>query len=127
MRIILFDGVCRFCDASVQFIIKRDRGQFHFASLQSDVGQQLRAQYHLQDVDSVVLIENGNAYTQSAAALHITKQLSGLWKLFYLAIVVPRPLRDAVYALVARNRYRLFGKKDVCSIPTAADRSRFID
>ena len=83
MRIILFDGVCNFCDSSVQFIMKRDAGAFHFASLQSKVGQELVAQYGLAGVDSVVLIEEGHAYTKSTAALRIARRLGGWWRIFY--------------------------------------------
>lgn len=126
MRIILFDGVCNFCDRSVQFIMKRDAGVFHFASLQSAVGEQFVAQYGLEGVDSVVLIEEGRAYTKSTAALRIARRL-GWWRIFYAFIIIPARLRDGVYTAFAKNRYRLFGKKDVCKLPTASERARFIE
>ncbi|MER2106357.1 MAG: thiol-disulfide oxidoreductase DCC family protein [Solibacillus sp.] len=126
VRIVLFDGVCNICDASVQFIMNRDAGAHHFASLQSEVGQQLIEKYGLRDVDSVVLIEEGRAYTKSTAALRIARHL-GVWKLFYALIVVPAPIRDLFYTAIAKNRYRLFGKKQVCKLPTAEERARFIE
>ncbi|BAQ09224.1 hypothetical protein OXB_0752 [Bacillus sp. OxB-1] len=127
-RIILFDGDCNFCDASVQFILKRDPAEhFLFASLQSDTGQKYREQYQIpDDVDSIVLIEKEKAYTKSAAALHIAKKLDGMWHILFLLILVPRPIRDAVYDYVAKNRYRWFGKKEACMLPTPEERKRFI-
>ena len=128
-RIILFDGDCNFCDTSVQFIIKRDpAAHFNFTSLQSEVGQELVKQHTIpSDVDSLVLIENGKAFTKSSAALHIAKKLDGLWHLFFLFILVPRPIRDSVYDFVARNRYKWFGKKeDACALPSPEIRKRFL-
>ena len=128
-RIVLFDGVCNFCDSSVQFIIKRDpAGHFLFTSLQSEKGVELVKQYAIpHDVDSLVLIENGKAFTKSAAALHIAKKLDGLWHLLFLFILVPRKIRDGVYDYVAKNRYKWFGKKeDACMLPPPDIRKRFI-
>ena len=126
MRIVLFDGVCNFCNSSVQFLIARDNGKFRFASLQSEIGMQLVKQYDLQDVDSIVLIDNNRAYTKSTAALKIAKNLNGLWKLAYVAIIVPVPIRNICYDIIARNRYKWFGKKDECMLPTPEQRDRFI-
>lgn len=126
MRIVLFDGVCNFCDSSVQFIMARDGGAFRFASLQSEAGQQFVREYNLQGVDSVVLIEDGRAFTKSTAALRIARRLRA-WRLCYLFIVVPAPIRNVFYDIVAKNRYRLFGKKDVCKLPSAQERARFIE
>lgn len=128
-HIVLFDGECHFCDASVQFIIKRDRAAFfQFASLQSAIGQQLRQQHHISDdIDSIVLIEHQKAYTQSTAALHIAKKLDGLWKLAFLIICIPRPIRDKIYTIIAKNRYRWFGKKEQsCTLPPPSIRKRFL-
>lgn len=128
-RTVLFDGECNFCDASVQFIIKRDPYEyFQFASLQSETGQQLSKDFGIPDeVDSLVLIEKGKAYTKSGAALRIAKKLDGLWHLAFLFIIVPSPIRDAFYDFFARNRYKWFGKKEEsCMLPTAADRKRFL-
>lgn len=128
-RIVLFDGDCNFCDTSVQFIIKRDPyAYFQFASLQSEKGQDFVKQYHIPEtVDSLVLIENHKAYTQSTAALRIAKKLDGLWHLLFLCILIPRPIRDGVYNYIAQNRYRWFGKKeDTCAIPSPEMRKRFL-
>lgn len=128
-RTVLFDGDCNFCDASVQFIIKRDPYEyFQFASLQSETGQQLSKDLGIpDDVDSLVLVEKGKAYTKSGAALRIAKKLDGLWHLAFLFIIVPAPIRDSVYDFIARNRYKWFGKKEeACMLPTAADRKRFL-
>ena len=128
-RIILFDGDCNFCDASVQFIIKRDPYEyFQFASLQSDVGQQISNDFGIpKDIDSLVLIEKGRAYTKSGAALRIAKKLDGLWHLAFLLIIIPSTIRDRVYDFVARNRYKWFGKKEEsCMLPSPDERKRFL-
>ena len=128
-RIILFDGDCNFCDANVQFIIKRDPyAHFHFTSLQSDKGQELIKKHAIPaDVDSLVLIENNKAYTRSTAALHIAKKLDGLWHLLFLFILIPSPIRDGVYNYIAKNRYSWFGKKESsCALPSPEMRKRFL-
>lgn len=126
--IILFDGVCNFCDLSVQFIIKRDpAGNFQFASLQSEISQSLLKEHELpENADSVVLIENGRYYLKSSAALRICRDLSGLWRLIYILIIVPKPIRDFCYDILARNRYKWFGKKDHCKVPSPEVRNRFL-
>lgn len=128
-RIVLFDGECNFCNSSVQFIIKRDpAAHFFFTSLQSEAGKKYAKQYHIpDDVDSIVLIEKGKAYTKSSAALHIAKKLDGLWHLLFLFILIPRKIRDGAYDYFARNRYRWFGKTEgACMLPTPEERKRFI-
>ncbi|MFJ7665828.1 thiol-disulfide oxidoreductase DCC family protein [Lysinibacillus sp. NPDC097195] len=127
--IILFDGVCHFCNSSVQFIMKRDRAAFFkFASLQSDVGQALLAQYKIPvNIDSVVYIEQGKFYVESTAALKISRRLDGLWPVCYGLIVIPNFIRNAAYKLFAKNRYRLFGQKQVCQLPTPSQRERFLE
>lgn len=126
--IILFDGICNFCDSSVQFIIRYDQAAyFQFASIQSDVGQALLAKYNVsENVDSVILIEHGKAYVESTAALRISRKLDGLWPICYLFILVPPFLRNTVYRLVAKNRYRLFGQKKICLLPTSSQQKRFL-
>lgn len=126
--VILFDGVCNFCDASVQFIIKRDeQAVFQFASLQSDAGQKLLSEYHVpENVDSMILIEDGKVHYKSSAALRISRRLQGAWKLLYGFIVIPAPIRNIVYDVIARNRYRWFGKKDSCMLPPPSVRKRFL-
>lgn len=126
--ILLFDGVCHFCNSSVQFIIKRDQAAyFRFASLQSEAGQALLAQYNIPtDVDSVILIENGRAYTESTAALKVCRQLDGAWKLFYGLLIIPPFIRNYFYRLFAKKRIRLFGQTDACMLPTTKQRTRFL-
>lgn len=127
--VVLFDGVCNLCNASVTFVIDRDAaGYFRFAPLQSDEGRRLLADHaHGEpDLNSVMLIEDGRLYTRSAAALRVAHRLKGLWSWLYVFIVVPAPLRDAVYDFVARHRYRWFGKQDACRVPTPELRARFL-
>lgn len=126
---MLFDGVCNFCNASINFVIEHDSsGYFRFAPLQSEIGEKLTAKYGIDriETDSVVLVENGKVYTHSDAALGIARHLNGVWSWAYALRVVPRPLRDLVYRLVARNRYRLFGRREACMIPTPEIRARFL-
>jgi predicted DCC family thiol-disulfide oxidoreductase YuxK len=128
--IVLFDGVCNLCSGSVQFIIPRDReGRFRFASLQSPVGQELLARFGIDPtvVDSVVVIEGDRWYKESDAALRVARGLAGPWKVLTVFRLIPRPLRDRLYRLIARNRYRWFGKKEACWLPTPELRERFLD
>lgn len=127
-KIVLFDGECNFCDRSVQFIIKRDpKGYFKFASLQSDIGKELLKKHHApNDIDSFVLIENHHCYFKSTAALRVCKNLKGGWKTLYVLLVVPKPIRDLFYGIIAKNRYKWFGKKESCMLPTPEERKRFL-
>ena len=127
---LLFDGVCNLCNGSVQFILKRDtQGRFRFASLQSEAGRRLMTGHGLDPdaLSSVVLIEDGRAYQESTAALRIARHLPGAWKLLRVLTIIPRPLRDAAYRLIARNRYRWFGKTETCWLPTPELRARFLE
>ena len=127
--IILFDGVCNFCNGSVNFIITRDaENHFKFAPLQSDVAQSLLEKHNINkaEIDSIILIEDEAAYTHSTAALRIARKLDGVWSWFYVFVVVPEFIRDFFYKLFAKYRYRLFGKTEVCMIPTAEIREKFI-
>jgi predicted DCC family thiol-disulfide oxidoreductase YuxK len=127
--VVIFDGVCNFCNSSVNFVIDRDPGcRYKFAASQSEAGQRLLAEYGIAALasDTFILIEEGNVYTRSTAALRIAKHLQGPWKLCYGFIVIPRPIRDVVYQFISRNRYKLFGKKDACRIPTPEERARFL-
>lgn len=125
--IILFDGVCNFCDSSVNFIIEHDKkGVFKFAPLQTEIGKTYIDRFGLNDVDSVILVEDDKVYTHSTAALKIAKHLDGIWSWTSVFIIVPRFIRDFFYKLFAANRYRLFGKKDACMLPTPEIRSRFL-
>jgi predicted DCC family thiol-disulfide oxidoreductase YuxK len=129
--VVLFDGVCNLCSSSVRFIVDHDSGAFFkFASLQSDAAKHLMAEHGVVqppgDPTSIVLVEDGRAYERSTAALRIARRLDGIWRLAWGFIVVPRPLRDVVYDFIARHRYRWFGKKDVCMVPTPELRARFL-
>ena len=127
--VILFDGVCNLCNGFVQFVIRHDRrGYFHFAALQSETGRQLLQGVHFSDsaADTVVLIQNGKFYLRSTAALKILRRLSGFWPLAYVAILLPAFLRDFIYIVVAKNRYRWFGKQESCLLPTPELKTRFL-
>lgn len=127
--VILFDGDCNLCNWSVQFIIKRDpTAIFRFASLQSSAGQQLlqRPGNSFQNIDSVVLVEGQSYFIKSDAALRVTRNLSGAWPLLRILGVFPRGLRDQVYDLIARNRYKWFGKQNYCMMPTPELLARFL-
>ena len=127
--VILFDGICNLCNAAVQYVIKHDPpGLFKFASLQSVTGQQLLSTHGLQqsDFNSFVLIEDDKAFTKSEAALMVAKKLKGPVKLLGGFIFVPTFIRDRIYNLIARNRYKWFGKKDSCMLPGPGLESRFL-
>jgi predicted DCC family thiol-disulfide oxidoreductase YuxK len=125
-HIVLFDGVCNLCNAAVRFILARDpQGRFRFASLQSDVARRLLKGDG--PPETIVLIEAGKIYAKSTAALRIARGLRFPWPLFYGLAVVPLFLRDLVYDWVARNRYRWFGKRDTCMLPTPETRGRFLE
>jgi predicted DCC family thiol-disulfide oxidoreductase YuxK len=129
-EIVLFDGVCNFCDSSVQLILRKERKPIlKFASLQSETGQKLIKQYGLDKggIDSIVYISNGKARIKSTAALYLAKRLKGGYPLLFGFIIVPPFLRNWVYDWVARNRYKWFGKKDSCMIPSKEIRERFVD
>lgn len=128
-NIILFDGVCNLCNGVVKFIITRDKNnKFKFAALQSTAGQTLLKKFDLQTTNftSFVLIKGENYFLKSSAALKMMKELGGIWKLFYVLIVIPGPLRDFVYDLLAKSRYSIFGKRDTCMIPTDNVKERFL-
>lgn len=127
--IVLFDGVCNLCNGSVQFILRRDpAGTFRFASLQSDLGQRLLSEHGLDPkaLDSVLVLDGDRLYRESDAALRVARDLKGAWKALTVFRAVPRPVRDWAYRLIARNRYRWFGKSETCWLPTPELRSRFL-
>lgn len=118
-HLILFDGYCNLCNGAVRFVIKRDKKKlFQFASLQSELGQFILIKYQLPvtNFNTLILVKNGIVYTQSTAVLQIAKDLSGIWPLFYGAIIIPPKIRDYLYQVIAKNRYRWFGKKNQCEI-----------
>jgi predicted DCC family thiol-disulfide oxidoreductase YuxK len=127
--VILFDGVCNFCNGTINFIIKKDTKRiFRYAPLQSEIGQQLLKKYDLSstELDSFILIQNGQAYKKTTAALHLYPQLGSAWKLIKVLWILPAFVRDLGYNIIAKNRYRWWGKKDSCMIPSAEVRSLFL-
>jgi predicted DCC family thiol-disulfide oxidoreductase YuxK len=129
-NIVLFDGVCNLCNCLVQFIIKRDpKATFSFAAIQSEMGQELLMQMksHSDELNSVVYIRDENYFFKSSAILHIFKDMGGIWKLFYVFIIIPSFIRDSVYAVIARTRYKVFGKRETCMIPSADIQNRFLE
>ncbi len=126
--ILLFDGVCNLCDGFVQWVIRRDPdGIFRFASLQSELGQSLIQKHQLTtDLSTVILVDGEKTYSHSDVALEIVRQLGGFWTLLYILKIVPSFIRNAVYNWIARNRYRWFGQKESCMIPTPELKGRFL-
>ena len=127
--VILFDAVCNLCCSSVQFIIKKDQKKyFHFASLQSDFGKNILRKFELNEdnINSFILLEDEKIFTQSTAALKVAKRLSGAWKILYVFIIIPAIIRNYFYSIIAANRYKWFGKKEECWLPTEETRSLFI-
>lgn len=128
--VILFDGLCNLCVGSVQFIIKRDKQkQFRFASLQSSFGKNVLVQFGLNENDpsSFILLEQGKIFTRSTAALKVCRQLSGAWKMMFAFIIVPASIRNYIYSFIAHNRYKWFGKKEVCWLQTEELNHLFIE
>ncbi|MGZ9146717.1 MAG: thiol-disulfide oxidoreductase DCC family protein [Nitrospira sp.] len=128
-RLILFDGVCKWCNAWVTFTIAHDPdGQFKFGTLQSEQAQRILHDLNLSthDYQTFLLLEEDHVYTKSTAALRVLRQLSRWWPLYYLCVLVPTPLRDVVYDFVARHRYRWMGRAPTCRVPTQAERDRFV-
>ena len=129
-RIILFDGICNLCNASVNFIIKNDKkNRFVFASLQSDVAKEILLQFSEKklNLNTLIYFENGVLFEKSTAALKIAKQLRCPWPIFYVFIIIPAFLRDNIYTFIAKNRYKWFGKRATCMIPTPELKSKFLD
>ena len=131
--VILFDGVCNLCNSTVQWVIERDKeGRFDFATLQSDAARRELGKVMGEKAinalpDSIVLLDSDGVHIRSAAALRIVRRLGSRFTLLRLGILLPRPIRDAVYNLIARNRYRWFGRRDTCMTPTPDLAARFLD
>ena len=128
-KIILFDGVCNLCNGSVVFIIKRDKKDvFRFAAIQSEEGQKLVEDYQIDTtkVDSILLLDGKNYYAKSTAALTIARYLKGGYPLLYGFMILPAFFRNWIYDIIARNRYKWFGKKESCMIPTPELKGKFI-
>ncbi|MDJ1499869.1 thiol-disulfide oxidoreductase DCC family protein [Xanthocytophaga agilis] len=130
-EILLFDGVCNLCNGAVQFILDHEKpnSQLTFTSLQSQTGQTLLQKFNLstQQFDSLVLVVGERFYTESTAALRLAQKLKGIWSWLYWLIIIPKPIRDWGYRLIARNRYKWFGQKESCMIPTPELKARFLD
>lgn len=129
-RLVLFDGVCNFCNFWIQFALKHDKkGKLKFGSLQGTTAQQILPQYDIDPavLTSVIFIEDGTAYRESTAALKVCKYLDGGWKLLYVFIIIPAFLRDGLYKWIGRNRYKWFGKQESCMLPTPEQRARFVE
>lgn len=125
-RIVLFDGVCNFCNVQVQFLLKYDsKKTLHFASLQSDFVQNWTREKQITLEDSIYFIDGDQIYSHSTAVLRIAKELGSWWKLFYFFILVPKPIRDYFYRYFANHRYQWFGKNEVCMLPSPEVRERF--
>lgn len=128
-KIILFDGVCNLCNGAVTYIIKRDKKNvFKFAALQSEIGKELVSKFKIDTskVDSIILIDGEKHYEKSSAALHIAKHLSGAYPLLFGFIIMSEFIRDSFYDYIAKNRYKWFGKKESCMIPTLELKSKFL-
>lgn len=127
--IVLFDGVCNLCNGAVQFIIRRDKEKkFRFASLQSESGQKFLKQYGLPTAsfNSFVLVIGDRYFIKSTAVLNVLKELGGFFRLYYAFMILPRPIRDFVYDLIAKSRYKIFGMTYSCMIPTPDLKQRFL-
>lgn len=128
--LILFDGVCKFCHASVNFVIEHDRRDyFRFCPIQSEKGQSLIEQYDITDsgLSSMILIQNDKIYRKSTAALRIARHLAFPWPLMYAFTLLPAFIRDAVYDYIGGRRYQWFGKYDQCLVPDSSVKSKFIE
>jgi predicted DCC family thiol-disulfide oxidoreductase YuxK len=129
-HIVIFDGVCNFCNGAVNFIIKRDpTGRFWFTPMQSPIGQELIERYgaDVAGIDTFLLVKEGRCFKRTDAALEITKDLKGYWYMFRVLKVFPQQFRDYFYRLFARNRYKFFGRRETCMVPTEGDRRRFLE
>ena len=128
--IILFDGVCNFCNSAVNFVIKRDKNNLiKFSPLQTEIAHELLAIHKLptEDMKSFIFLEEGKSYTQSTAALKVCRYLTGLWPLLYSFIIVPHFIRDGIYKWIAKNRYKWFGQKNECMIPAPELQAKFLN
>ena len=128
--IVLFDGVCNLCNRAVDLIVRNDAaGKFKVAALQNERARSILKEYKLETdyLDSIVLVRGDRVFYKSRAALEISRKLKGLWPLFYIFIVIPKFIRDPVYDWIAANRYRWFGKRDSCRLPTPEEKERFLN
>jgi len=128
--ILFYDGVCNFCDSTVQFVLRFDsKRKFVFCPLQSEFGQNILRKhgYHQIEMNTLVMLHRGNILTESTAVLTTLKILGGLWRGFYGFMIVPPKIRNGFYQFIARNRYRFFGQKEACRIPDQGQREQFLE
>ena len=128
-KVIVFDGVCIFCNATVDFVMQHDpKRKFKFGTLQSEPAQKILSRWglHTEDFETFLLLEEGHVFTKSTAALKIAKHLTGPWHLLAMFRIVPPSIRDGIYDFVAQRRYRWMGKRETCRVPSSAERERFI-
>jgi predicted DCC family thiol-disulfide oxidoreductase YuxK len=129
-NLILFDGVCNLCSASVQFVIRHDSAaKFRFAAIQSEIGREIFQRHGLDpaNLQTFVFITDGRIFLRSDAAIEVVARFGGAWKLLRVFSLVPRSVRDAIYSFIAQNRYRWFGRQEVCMTPTPEIKERFLD
>ena len=129
-QVVFFDGFCNLCNASVRFIIRNDpEGVFAFSSLTSDYSLKIlkNADRFNYPANSILLFDEDRVFDKSTAVLRISRKLKGIWPLFYVLIVVPKPIRDYFYDLLAKHRYKIFGRTDSCSLPETVDKWRFLE
>lgn len=128
--VLLIDGQCLLCNKIIHFVVKRDKARaFRFAMLQSPIGKQLLVEgnFPIDDLNTFVMVQGEQYYTKSEAALRVFRRLNGWWRILYMFIVVPLAWRNWVYDIIARNRYRIFGRANVCLLPTPELMGRFIE
>lgn len=128
--LVFFDGVCNLCNSSVNYFIKKDRkNKLKFASLQSDAAKKILLHFGVQKIDlkSIIVLNNGKLYSKSSAIIEILRELGGIYKILLIFWIIPKPIRDFVYQFIADNRYKWFGKKETCMIPTPELKEKFIE
>ena len=128
-KVIVFDGICNFCNAFVDFVIRHDpQRKFKFGTLQSEPAQKIlrKLGLHTEEFETFLLIEDDRIFTKSTAALKIAKHLGGFWSVFTVFFIVPRPIRDGAYDVIARRRLRWMGRRDACRVPSSSEQDRFV-
>ena len=128
--IIIFDGICNLCNATVLFLINRDKKNiFKFVSMQSDIAKQIFKEYNInfKNLDTIIFIEKNDFYIKSDAIIRIFKKLNYPWKVFYFLKFIPKFIRDRIYDIVANNRYNWFGRRNTCMIPSNETKSKFLE
>jgi predicted DCC family thiol-disulfide oxidoreductase YuxK len=127
--IVLFDGVCSLCNSAIDLIVRNDKGgHFKVGALQDEKAKAILKDYDIEDdyLDSIILVRGNNVFYKSRAALEISRKMKGAWPLLYSFILIPSIIRDPIYDWIARHRYRWFGKKETCRLPTLAERAKFL-